>query len=272
MDMLKNTALAYFAEPDSRQLAHTLLLVLSAVTAVLLGRGNWRLNRLQFLLSAILIQSVWIVAAMVIQAAIPTMVGPLPLPPIDPDGPDMSMFYTNGWVLMLADLSVCAATGFAWGMAAMARCRDSFGKNDKAFALTAVASAMLGTPLVFAVLLLRGTKKKPDKRSAGALGWNADQDPRPITGRNTLDDPIVIPASLIAEPRDYVSAEYRFISQVHEKMEEGFKVVGQSLVTQNGRFVDKIKVLSGKGVESDWTDEREYYFDVTSWLNRRPRY
>ena len=81
----------------------------------------------------------------------------------------------NGWVLMMVDLATCAAAGYGLGLVAMARCRDSFDKNQKTLAMVAVAGSLF-SGLVFFVLILRGTKR-PEKRHQTAM-WDTERETR----------------------------------------------------------------------------------------------
>jgi len=107
-----------------------------------------------------------------------------------------------------------------------------------------------------------------EKRRTGTLGLSAEREAAAISGRNTLDDPIVIPESLVPNPRDYVGAEYAFISLIHTNLKEEWKLKGQYLLSSNGRCVDKMIVLVKKLGQNEWSEEREYYFDVTAGLKK----
>lgn len=103
-------------------------------------------------------------------------------------------------------------------------------------------------------------------------GRDGDSPPKgaSISGSNTLDDPIVIPVSLIPKSHNYVSAQYAFISRIHANIKEEWELKDQYLLSSNGRSVDKMVVHARAIGRDGWDREVEYYFDVTDSLKHTP--
>ena len=87
-----------------------------------------------------------------------------------------------------------------------------------------------------------------------------------IKGRNTLEDPIIIPPRPVSNPQDYVRAQYEFINHIHTSASEEWMLNGQYLLSPNGRYIDKM-IVDVKSIGSkEWDRKVEYYFDVTDKL------
>mgnify|MGYP001090915074 CR=1 FL=1 len=83
------------------------------------------------------------------------------------------------------------------------------------------------------------------------------------TGNAKEDDPLVITAL-----SDYVSVEYAAVKHVLSMLRETYELDSQSLLTRDGRQIDKLVFKVKEAGAADWTGRRSFYFDITKGFGR----
>lgn len=82
-------------------------------------------------------------------------------------------------------------------------------------------------------------------------------------GTTKRDDPLVI-----TDQRDYVSIEYGVAKFLLEQMGFEYKFEQQRTHNQEGRLVDELVYAAKEPGESEWTQTRRFFFDITAGFNR----
>lgn len=82
-------------------------------------------------------------------------------------------------------------------------------------------------------------------------------------GSTNRDDPLVI-----TDQRDYVSIEYVVAKFLLEEMGFEYKFEKQQVHNIGGRTVDELIFSAKEPGESDWTQRRRFFFDITSGFQK----
>ena len=86
----------------------------------------------------------------------------------------------------------------------------------------------------------------------------------PIKGgdSNSIDNPIIIERQSMIN--DYIAVEYAFLKYIGIGRGIEWKVLGQELLSHNGRKIDKIKIETIETTENEIITQTEnYYFDIS---------
>lgn len=101
--------------------------------------------------------------------------------------------------------------------------------------------------------------RRAEKPLSDLLRANFGADFPVGNGSAKRGDPLVI-----TELRDYVAIEYAIATFLLELGECEYKFEGQRLHNLEGRIVDEITYAAKQIGESDWTQTRRFFFDITS--------
>ena len=137
--MLDQVTLEYLNSPDGRILTYSLLIVLGGVIAVINNRSDATLTRWPFFAYSTLIMLLLSGVGLLLRQLAPVMAG------------------GQLWLLILAQQGTCGLAGYTLGTVAMARCRDSYGRDRKGLVIAAIFGFVVAQISIF-VLLLKGTR------------------------------------------------------------------------------------------------------------------
>ncbi|APO95585.1 hypothetical protein OR60_09030 [Xanthomonas vesicatoria] len=82
------------------------------------------------------------------------------------------------------------------------------------------------------------------------------------TGTSKRDDPLVITAQ-----RDYVSIEHGVAQFLLEQMGFEYELEKQQTHNYDGRVIDEFIYAAKEAGESEWTQTRRFFFDITAGFN-----